>query len=143
MFDRAVGTNTRTMTANENLCSLCQTVIAASVTDVTYPHHKSSQNLYQSAHKGCPLCAMVWDSFCHGIHSSNDLSDKASDASSFTFKMLDFRTEDKRMGDFFYIFKRKCDGQVYDVATFLPRLQSMFFHTKESRLCGLKPSQDK
>jgi hypothetical protein len=135
MSDRAVGPNTRTMTDNENLCSLCQTVIATNIANVIYPHHKSPQNLYQSAHNGCPLCVMVWDSFCHGKHSSNGLSGQASGASSFTFEMLDFRTQDKREGDFFYVFKRKCDGQAYEVATFLPRLQSRFFCTKGSRLC--------
>jgi hypothetical protein len=67
------------MTDNERLCVCCQFVARTVESGQGYAHQPSLQNLHASAQAGCPLCAILWESFSNlkdfpGL-KSNDAKD--------------------------------------------------------------------
>src|SRR5664279_2617716 len=102
------------MTDNEKLCVPCQSVVRIEQFGGGYPHHPNLHSLYGSAQDGCPLCAMVLESFSN-FKDFPGLNSKDAKHSSVSFGLEDGRLdssdeEDSSLDLEPYIWFRLGDG---------------------------------
>lgn len=50
-------------TDNDKLCSCCQYMIQVTTLARPFPHHQKTQELRESAQRGCPICVQLWECY--------------------------------------------------------------------------------